>query len=41
MARVSDLPLFYPGELRLPSAGRWRLTVEIGRDTGCFEFDAH
>jgi hypothetical protein len=28
---------FYPGGLRLPEAGRWRLVVTSGPDWGCFE----
>lgn len=40
-AQVINLPVFYPGALHLPSAGRWRLTVSIGADTGCFDFDVH
>jgi hypothetical protein len=39
-ATVDTLPLFYPGLIRLPSAGRWRLDVTIGPDRGCFVLDA-
>jgi hypothetical protein len=28
---------FYPGGLKLPEAGRWRLVVTSGPDWGCFE----
>lgn len=30
---------FWPGLLRLPGAGRWRVTISIGPDTGCFLID--
>ncbi|MDQ2848492.1 MAG: hypothetical protein M3Y77_19590 [Actinomycetota bacterium] len=33
---MTDLGSFYPGGFRLPSAGRWILSVTIGDDTGCF-----
>jgi hypothetical protein len=36
LARVETLPLFYPGSLRLPRSGVWRLTITIGQDQGCF-----
>ena len=36
IATVADLQLFYPGLVRLPEPGRWKLTVTIGQDTGCF-----
>ena len=26
----------YPGTLRLPKSGVWRLTITIGQDQGCF-----
>jgi len=37
---VRGLALFFPGALRLPQAGNWRLEVTIGNDTGCFLIDA-
>ena len=30
---------FYPGGLRLPEPGRWRLAVTSGPDWGCFEVE--
>jgi hypothetical protein len=33
---VDTLPVFYPGLIRLPTPGRWRLDVSVGRDRGCF-----
>lgn len=30
---------FYPGGLRLPEPGRWRLVVTSGPDWGCFEVE--
>lgn len=33
---MTDLGSFYPGAFRIPSAGRWILSVTIGADTGCF-----
>jgi hypothetical protein len=36
LARVEALPLFYPGSLRLPRSGGWRLMITIGQDQGCF-----
>jgi hypothetical protein len=36
LAIVEGLPLFYPGTLRLPKSGSWRLTITIGQDQGCF-----
>jgi len=38
VSTVSGLALFYPGVLRLAATGTWRLTVQIGSDTGCFLF---
>lgn len=35
-----DLPVFFPGLLRLPSHGTWQITVEIGPDRGCFQITA-
>ncbi len=37
---VEGLALFFPGALRLPHAGNWRLEVTIGNDTGCFLINA-
>lgn len=37
---VQGLALFFPGALRLPHVGNWRLEVTIGNDTGCFLIDA-
>jgi hypothetical protein len=31
-----DGSLFYPGVLRLPTGGSWRIEVSIGADSGCF-----
>lgn len=28
--------LFFPGAIRLPRTGTWRITVTIGADSGCF-----
>ena len=36
LATVKGLPVFYPGTLRLPKLGVWRLTITIGQDQGCF-----
>lgn len=36
IASVSNMAIFYPGALRLPEPGEWRITVTIGPDTGCF-----
>lgn len=33
------MPIFYPGTVRLPEQGAWRITVTIGPDTGCFLVD--
>lgn len=34
---TSDGDPFYPGEIRLPEAGIWRLIATSGPDWGCFE----
>jgi hypothetical protein len=31
-----DGELFYPGTLRLPTEGSWRIEISIGADSGCF-----
>jgi hypothetical protein len=36
LATAEGLPVFYPGTLRLPKSGQWRLTITIGQDQGCF-----
>jgi hypothetical protein len=36
IATVAGLQLFYPGLVRLTEPGRWKLTVTIGQDSGCF-----
>lgn len=36
IARVEGAALFFPGALRLPTKGPWRIEVTIGDDTGCF-----
>jgi hypothetical protein len=36
IAFVDDLAVFYPGVIRLPGGGSWRLHVRIGPDRGCF-----
>jgi hypothetical protein len=33
---IDTLPVFYPGLIRLPTPGRWRLEVRVGPDRGCF-----
>lgn len=35
-AEVATLPVFYPGLIRLPAAGQWRLDISVGADRGCF-----
>lgn len=35
-ATGSATGLFFPGSLRLPEPGTWKLTVTIGPDSGCF-----
>lgn len=36
IAQTGKSGLFYPGVIRLPKPGSWRLIVTIGADTGCF-----
>jgi hypothetical protein len=36
LAGKDSTGLFFPGELRLPKPGVWKIVVEIGSDTGCF-----
>jgi hypothetical protein len=33
---VDTFPLFFPGDLRIPEAGLWQITVRIGSDSACF-----
>jgi hypothetical protein len=35
-AQVPTVPTFFPGLLRLPAHGNWRIHVTIGKQTGCF-----
>jgi hypothetical protein len=39
-AQVPDVPTFFPGVLRLPAHGDWRIHVTIGKQTGCFDVRA-
>jgi hypothetical protein len=36
LATVEGVAPVYPGTLRLPKSGVWRLTITIGQDQGCF-----
>lgn len=36
LAIVPNAALYYPGSFRIPQQGRWKITVWIGRDNGCF-----
>ncbi|MEW2443730.1 hypothetical protein [Micromonospora marina] len=35
-AEVPNVALFFPGLIRLPEPGAWRITVAIGPDRACF-----
>lgn len=40
LAGGTSSALFYPGSLRLPEPGLWRVTVRIGPDEACFDVEA-
>jgi hypothetical protein len=35
-AKVDTMPVFYPGLIRLPTAGQWRLEITVDAERGCF-----